>query len=376
MFFSSPTLHPPLITTDQHRDLVRGKITALAAPAAAAQPVAAPIAAGAPISIALTTVSMSGNFDAWINVQFPKQGGSPITASLLVDSGNATMIIPNGEDLVGVPGYTILGTAKEPWGCPANVVRGPLQIVSTSGSVYTISNCVFYACTADNKDGERTANFGLGRVTPWSANGWNTPLPGVTMQSPLSYNTAYPYAEVVYAPTATILSRTADVLVSRGSTITLYAAAPSGYTLLNIIPNLEWMSVVPAALAIGGTTTGWPGNVSSPIAMIDTGGGPVFLSDPNGYVYPKTWPDTVTCPSWASSSQSCNCISDALKIGLKAASGGASYGYTIDTSSLPPPVQGLTAVMCKVNAFMMDQQGMNVGGITALFNRILINYGG
>jgi hypothetical protein len=41
-----------------------------------------------------------------------------VTATLLVDSGNSTMIVPNGEDLVGAPGYTILGTAQEPWGCP------------------------------------------------------------------------------------------------------------------------------------------------------------------------------------------------------------------------------------------------------------------
>ena len=43
---------------------------------------------------------------------------------------------------------------------------------------------------------------------------------------------------------------------------------------------------------------------------------------------------------------------------------------------MPLPVQGLTAVMCKTNAFMMKQQGMNIGGISALFNRVLIDYEG
>lgn len=373
MFFSPPTLHPPLITTDQDSDLVRGRIANLAA--GRPKRAAGRIAAGASFSIALTTVSKTGNFDSWIDVLFPTPGGNPVTASLMVDSGNSTMIMPNGEDLEGVPGYTILGTATEPWGCPANVVQGPLQIVATDGGTYQIDSCVFYACTANNARGKRTANFGMGCINPWSASRWNTPLRGVTLQSPLSYGTYYPYVEVVFEPATTLLSNTADVLVSGGSMLTLYTDAPSGYTLLATIPDLEWMSVVPASLAIGGTPTGWPGN-ASPIAMIDTGGGPVFLSDPNGYVYPKTWPDTVACPGWASTSLNCNCISDALQISLNAASGGGSYSYTIDTSILPPSVQNLTAVMCEVNTFMRNHQGMNVGGITALFNRILIDYAG
>jgi hypothetical protein len=374
MVFSPPTLHPGVITTDQERDLVRAKIASLAA--ARPEAVAPPIAAGAPVSIRLTTVSRHGNFDATIQVQFPRSSGGPLQQTLLVDSGNAQMIIPDGEALVGVAGYTVLGQAKEPWGCPANVMRGPVQIVAVDGSVYQIPNCVFYACTGNNQHGKRTANFGTGRISPWSANGWNKPWPGVTMQSPLSYNTAYPYAEFVYAPAAAMLSATEKVLVNDGSMLILRSAAPSGFTMLDIIQNLEWMSVVPASLAIGGTATGWPGNVSAPIAMIDTGGGPVFLSDPNGYVYAKKWPDTVTCPAWTSSSQSCNCISERLQLGLKASGGAASYGYTIDTNAMPPSVRGLTAVMCKVNAFMMHRQGMNVGGITALFNRILIDYAG
>jgi len=36
---------------------------------------------------------------------------------------------------------------------------------------------------------------------------------------------------------------------------------------------------------------------------------------------------------------------------------------------------GLTLVMCKVNDYMMGKQGMNIGGLSALFNTILIDYG-
>jgi hypothetical protein len=374
MHFSPPTLHASFVQNDEQRLLVRNQMQTLAVRRAAAT--ARRAADDQMVMIPLTTVSEAGNFDAWVDVQFPAPGGI-VTASLLVDSGNTTMIIPNGEALVGVPGYTILGTATEPWGCPANVVQGPVQIVTRDGSIYEVRGGVFYACTGDNSSGERTANFGAGRIVPWSANGWNTPPGlGVTMQSPLSYDTLHPYAEIVYAPAETMFSVSGEMLVNDESHLILHSSLPGGYTLLDLIPNLEWMAVVPHALTIGGQLTAWPGSVPSPIAMIDTGGGPVFLSDPNGYVYGTVWPDTVACPTWASSSQSCNCVSDALTIGLIGSGGSSSYSYTIDTGVMPPPVQGLTAVMCKVNQFMMGEEGMNVGGITALFNRVLVCYQG
>lgn len=374
MHFSPPRLHAHWLSSEEHQELVRGKIKSLPAPSPKATPT--PVADGSPVSIMLTTISMGGNFDAWINIQFPN-GDSPVTTSLLVDSGNTTLIIPNGEDLVGVAGYTVLGTATEPWGCPANVVRGTVQIPQVNGQLYEIENCVFYACTGNNSSGQRTANFGAGNISPWSGNGWNVPSGlGVTMQSPLSYNTAYPYAEFVYAPSGNVLSTDDNHVVNNESILMLYSTAPAGYTMMDIIKNIEWMSVVPHSLKVGSTETGWPGTVNNPIAMVDTGGGPMFLSDPNGEVYDKTWPDTVACPAWASSSENCNCVSDRLEIGLIESGGTTSYNYVIDTGAMASSVQGLTAVMCKVNAFMMSQQGMNIGGISMLFNRLLINYGG
>lgn len=376
MNFSPPTLHPTLIENDEQRSLIQQEMQNRAALRAPEVAVLAAAGEMEMVTIPLTTVSEQGGFDAWIDVRFPTPG-APVTASLLVDSGNSMMIVPNGEALAGVPGYTILGTATEPWGCPANVVQGPLQLVTQDGSLFEIQDCVFYACTGNNSLGQRTANFGAGRIIPWSASGWNTPPGlGVTMQSPLSYATSHPYAELVYAPAETMFSLSGAALVNDESQLILHASLPDGYTLLEIIPGIEWMSVVPQSLTIGGQLTGWPGTVPSPIAMIDTGGGPVFLSDPNNYVYGATWPDTVLCPTWAAGSQSCNCVSDSLTIGLAGSGGSASYSYTIDTAAMPSSVQGLTAVMCQINQYMRGQQGMNVGGITALFNQILICYQG
>jgi hypothetical protein len=142
--------------------------------------------------------------------------------------------------------------------------------------------------------------------------------------------------------------------------------------MFDIIPDLGWMALTAKALKIGDTTTPWPGAVSSPIAMIDTGGGPVFLSDPNGYIYGNHWPNPVPNPCWTSHSIDCQSTRGGIAIELGDSS--SSYSYKIDNSVLPPAVQGLTLVICKMNSYMMDQQGMNIGGISALVNYILVDY--
>jgi hypothetical protein len=136
------------------------------------------------------------------------------------------------------------------------------------------------------------------------------------------------------------------------------------------------MAVTPKSRGVGGVATTWPGDVTDPIAVVDTGSGPVFLSDPNGYVYPTAWPHPVSCPAGASTSEQPNCVSDDLTIELAAMNHATSYKYTIQTSGLPPPVQGLTGVLCKKCWYMTGQQGMNIGGISVLFNRVLIDYAG
>ena len=369
MHFSPHSLHPPVITLDEHKKLVQRKMKELGTRRPA--PISGTTLVAGPVAIPLTTVSLSSNFDAFIQIQFPT-GGKPVTATLLLDSGNSNLIIPNGEELKDVPGYKVLGTAVEPWGCPANVVQGPVQIVTSTGTIYEITDCVFYACTGENQNGERTANFGAGRIDPWSANRWNTPQHlTVTLQSPLSYNTAYPYAEIVYAPAETMFTHSATPLVTDGSQLILSASKPIGYTMMAIVKNYEWMSVVPTSLTVAGVVTGWPGSPAT--AFIDTGGGPLFLSDPKGFLYGKTWPHPTSCPIFF---KDCNCVSDRLDVVLESYDGDASYAYTIDTSLLPSSVQGLTGVFCAVNPFMQGQYGMNIGGVSALFNRILIDYTG
>jgi hypothetical protein len=366
MVFSPPRLHAPVALSPSHRQTVRAQFAALAAP----KPVEL-AASNTPVAIPLTTVSMSGNFDAYIQIQPP--GGSPVR-SLVFDSGNSMLIMPYWSDFENASGYAVLGGATEPWGCPAKVVRGPIAVVA-DGGVFTIPNCVFYACTGPNDQNELTANFGGGCVTPWSSNGWNVPKDcNVVMQAPLSYAAPFTTAVIDYAVASQMLTLAAEPLVASGSWVTVYQNEPSGFTTFAILPNLEWMSLDPVQLSIDGTVTGWPGTQAPAIAMIDTGGGPAFLSDPYGYVYNRGWPDPVANPGWVQMPPSVSCESTGTSITIALSGGSTTYAYTIDPSTFPPSAQGLSLVMCESNQYMMDQYGMNVGGITALVNAILIDY--
>jgi hypothetical protein len=272
MHFSPHSLHPITVESEADKAHLAARLAAIAAQRRRLVPSRA-ADRPAPIVIPLTTVSLNTNFDAYINIQFRGQQASDSPTSLLVDSGNSVLIVPRWEDIENLPGYTVLGDAKEPWGSPAKVVRGPIEIPGEGGAVHVLEDCVFYACTG----APRTANFGAGCLSPWSSSGWNTPQGlGITMQAPLSYNGQYPFAEFDYAPSASVLSLSNTMRIVQESRLVVSQAQPAGYPMLNIIPNLEWMSLIPKSLTVGNTLTQWPGNVSSPIAMVDTGAARCF----------------------------------------------------------------------------------------------------
>ena len=192
MSFSPPALHPNVIATDEQRDLARSRIEALVSrrPEAGGKRVDD----GTPVAIRLTTVSTGGGFDSYIQLRCPlPRALRVVQPDLLVDSGNATLIVPYGEQLTEANGYKLLGTTTEPRGAPAKVVQGPIQIPTIDGTYYEIADCVFYACTGNNMYGTRTANFGLGCLSPWSSQRGNVPLSGKPpLQAPLSYNRLVP----------------------------------------------------------------------------------------------------------------------------------------------------------------------------------------
>jgi hypothetical protein len=379
MFFSAHSLHHSVISESEHKTVITERFASIISERSQVRPMAA--SSPEVIQIPLTTVSLNSFFDAYINVLFTgADQNSPVP--MIVDSGNSTLIVPSWDAIAALPNstenYTVLGTGTEPWGAPANIVQGPINLQTTTGAIYTIHKCIFYACTGNGPNGQPTANFGAGCLSPWAAGSANTPTGAngtiITMQAPLSYDSAYPFAEFNYEASSNIFGSSGGVPnVSTGSHLTLYKTRPNNYTMCAIIPGIAWMALIPKGLGISGIATKWPGDTPSPIAMIDTGGGPVYLSDPAGYVYKNQWPDQVTNPAWTSTSTNCQSVNDPVSIELVDADG-VSVSYTIDPSNLPPSVQGLSLVMCQTNAFMMGENGMNIGGISALVNRILVDY--
>lgn len=365
---SGPTLHPPLLIDRSEIEAVSSRLALLVEKRQAASEIA--IAADSDIRIPIDSVSKDGNFDAYVHVGLV--GGGHPKFKLLVDSGNSTLILPRFDEIERLPNFkkyyeVEVKDVREPWGAPANIVTGPI-VLPRAGGTHTISSCTFYACTDVNDRGEYTANFGIGCVDPWSAGD------SYELRSPLSYGSDYNFVEIDYAPVDQVLGSGSKLQVSPGSYLTLCRAIPDGFsTMLKILPNLAWMALKPQSLVVGAQRTEWPGkDENTSIAMIDTAGGPVFLSDPENYLRKRDWPETVpeTIPDfWVSS---CKGISADLAFSLT--DGKETVLLAIRSKALTPAVQGLSLVMCDKCEFMRTRDGMNIGGLTALFYSILIDY--
>jgi len=369
---SGPTLHPPVLRQQADIDFVAKSFAVLIEQRQREALPQIVIGPTEELRIPIDSVSKDGNFDAYVHVGLVGGGGQNI--KLLVDSGNSTLILPHFEAISQLENFNkdyhveVCGV-KEPWGALANIVKGPI-VLPRQGGTYTIPDCRFYACTSLNDDKEYTANFGIGCVTPWSAGDSHN------LQSPLSYSPDYTLAQIDYAPADQVLTSGARPLVASRSNITLCKAKPLGFpTMLQILPETCWMSLRPESLDIGGKGTPWPGTRKpTSIAMIDTGGGPVFLSDPENYLLNTSWPNAVSekPPDWPGLPTNSEAISDDLAFALS--DGGQPIPFAILTKALPAVVQGLTLVMCENNPYMRNRDGMNIGGLTALFYSILIDY--
>jgi hypothetical protein len=154
MQFSPHSLHPPITLSDAHKNEVRLKVQSFVDDLRKRMLGAVPLAAAVQqVTIPLTTVSLAENFDAYINVQFRGKASGSLTP-LIVDSGNSNLIVPSWEAIEGLPGYTVLGEAQEPWGSPAKVVRGPIEIPTTNGGIYSLENVLFLCLHRESAHGE------------------------------------------------------------------------------------------------------------------------------------------------------------------------------------------------------------------------------
>ena len=370
-------MHRPVSRTKDYIDLLKSRIALSTKVKMRPQPEALRVAAAPSVNVPLTTVSRDGNFDAYLSISFPGANGV-LTEPLLVDSGNTSLIVADYTAIAALPGfsqnYKVLDyDIEEPWGCPACKLRGPIKIPLGQGHFHDIPDCIFYACTGPNSENERTKNFGIGCLSPRRI--------GVSdLQSPLALSIDYPYAELDYAPSVQIFEPGAGYIIVGNSFLNLYKDVPASYQMFDILKDQLWMSLRPKSLVVANTLTEWPGELAgSSIAMIDTGGGPAFLSDPKEYVWAKDWPSPAPLPSWVGGSYCCQATSSDLTITLNDAKN-RQFSYQVSASKLPPSTHGLTLVMCKICSSMQTgrdekpQDGMNIGGLSALFNYILIDY--
>ena len=370
---SRSALHPTVAQDPSEVQFVSTSLASLVAArrlkAAAAAGGGAQLAPDADIQIPIDSVSKDGSFDAYIHVGLV--GGAPPDIPLMVDSGNSTLILPDYGAISQLADFdknyqVAPGDVTEPWGAPAKLVTGPIVLPREGGGTYTITRCRFYACTGLNGQGQPTANFGIGRLDPWTdPNG---------LQSPLSYDPDYTFVQIDYAPADQVLGAAAKPHVAPGSSLTLSKNQPDGYPMMfDILKHEPWMSLRPLSLSIGNGPTQWPGTrEAGSIAMIDTGGGPVFLSDPENYLGQTNWPGAVPeaiADYWTTS---CTGVSDDLAFSL--GDGAQSMSFSLPAGALPPVVQGLSLVTCQDCYFMFHADGMNIGGLTALFYAILIDY--
>jgi len=177
MYFSKASLHPPVVVLPEHKAGIENALSPLIREARpqtrlAEQP-------SGYFELPLTTVSLNSNFDAYIDI-FSKDAPATSAVQLLLDSGNSVLVVPRWEDIEALPNsnldYQVLGDSPEPWGCPANVVRGPINCATTSGEVYSVEeDCVFYACTGDSPSGSVDTN--------------TTFYPGNSTEQPTAYST-------------------------------------------------------------------------------------------------------------------------------------------------------------------------------------------
>lgn len=325
------------------------------------------------IPIQMTSVTLDYNFDALLSVSIASQ--PPIAT--IFDTGNTSLILPDFEAFRDAPefkqNYRILKDKdlKEPFGCPAVLIKGPVGFAATTGS-YVIPDCVFFACTGPrSSDGERTSNFGAGVVSRWPAVKDVGPV-----MPPFAYDQRYPYLEIDLAPAISSSSPSLfRAKIDRLSEIRLHRTPPAGFQMFSIVKDSVWMALRPYSVSVGKWRTGWPQQPSEAIAMMDTGGGPIFLSDPTGLLKSPMWRENGKQPTW-SLKDSTDCRFTADPVTIEVGDETSRFTYTVDTDHLPDSVKGFTLLRCERCQYMRDQKGMNIGGLSGLFVKILVDFAG
>jgi hypothetical protein len=82
-----------------------------------------------------------------------------------------------------------------------------------------------------------------------------------------------------------------------------------------------------------------------------------------------------TLPDWVSDpgTPSTICSATSSVIGVELGDDTTSYAYSIDLTTLPATDRATSLVVCTDCGFMRGQPGMNTGGLSMLYNSILMD---
>ncbi len=345
----------------------------------------------------------AGNFDQRISVR--GVGFSPDdpmkSYDILFDTGNHNLIYPYWNDLKNNSDkYNILGSATERWGCPVYIVTGPMIVGG-----FTIQNCTFLACYQDHPHtGSRTSNFGAGYISRTRIK-----LGDVYVDTPFRYVPNINCIEINFANNYVMLYND----ISQSLTTLL------GYpNMLNITPNYNWMSTYIKYLSLNikngdNITKKWIDNLDNRHVYIDSGGGPILMSDPSiskCYSYRAAGHHFTTIPSltsreecvnkgytWSESDSSIIHNDDIPVVthekvetwGTKC--GVYNFPSYVDVTltdkqnvaiikipknngEIPGNFANCNAVICEQNRYLFSKAAMNIGGQLFYYYNVLIDY--
>lgn len=295
-------------------------------------------------------LNRSDYLDQYINISL--DGGPVNGESLLFDTGNSMLIYPYWEHLKGLKSYSIIngldGNIREPWGCPAYRVKGPIIL----NNQYTINNCEFLACNDNNTAGKRTSNFGAGYTLKFD---WNYLGLKSYIETPLRYSDCK-YLEINFSD----------------NYLNIYEnSIPTGYNMMNILDELEWMSSTINNIYMGEKSYPlWIKSLNRKYAELDTGGGPILINDPQNDIIPdiKAYiSDTESYKGWGEECNGYNVSNFLATIGEK------SYDIMIpmNKGQIEKVETTTNAVICKKNIYTAS---INLGGQLYYYYNALIDY--
>ena len=248
------------------------------------------------------------NYTSTIYIEYFKSGSNNWVQTdqpMIFDTGSVFLILPYFSNLDPEKYQVVEDNIKEPWGCPAKIVKGPIRL----GKTIKITDCYFIACTDVNTNGTRTHICGSSVGSRSDYTGATSPIMQVCQQLKRSF------FEVV-------INEKSPTSKSQIKFSTNKPAIYNQKTVGGPFPIIKKINLT--AIAIQGLyiddakpMARWDHDPTIPyIGLLDTGGGPIMINDDvngslknNGFNEPST-----NCPSWSTLIPYSECFKDQVTV--------------------------------------------------------------